>query len=140
MIVLDTNVISGLMHPAPDAALVGWIDRQPVDSLWLTSMTVMEVRFGIELLAHGRRRRRFVESFLRLLDETLRGRVLSFDREAADRAAEFAARRRVAGHPIEFRDAEIAGIVAAHNATLATRNIRDFESLAIQIANPWDRP
>jgi len=141
MIVLDTNVVSGLMNPQPDSALLHWMNRHPRDSFWLTSITVMEVRFGIELLSHGKRRRELYERFLRVLEDTLQGRVLSFDRDAAEKAAEFTARRQAAGRPVGFRDSEIAGIVLVRGATLATRNIRDFQDLSIQLTNPWeDRP
>jgi toxin FitB len=141
MIILDTNVVSGLMNPLPDGALLRWLDQHPLDTIWLTSITIMEVRFGIELLSHGRRRREISDRFSRLLEEKLQGRILSFDREAAEKAAEFTARRRVAGRPVGFRDSEIAGIVLVRGATLATRNVRDFQDFSIQLTNPWeDRP
>ncbi|HEY6577867.1 MAG TPA: type II toxin-antitoxin system VapC family toxin [Rhizomicrobium sp.] len=139
MIVLDTNVVSGIMQPLPDGILLEWLDRRPVDLLWLTSVTIMEVRFGIELMAHGRRRRQLTEAFVRLQEKTLQGRILPFDRESAERSAEFSAKRRLAGRPVEFRDVETAGIAAARGATLATRNIRDFDGMGIDIVNPWER-
>ena len=137
MIVLDTNVVSGIMQAAPDRALVRWLDSRRLSDLWVTSITMMEVTLGVELLAHGRRRRQIAEAFRSLLDETLGGRVLPFERNAAEKSAEFTAQRRRDGRPIEFRDAEIAGIVAARDATLATRNVRDFANLSIAIQDPW---
>lgn len=135
--VLDTNVVSSLMRPVPEESVLRWSNQEPLSSLWITSITVMEVRFGIELLSRGHRQTQIERAFANLLERTLQGRILAFDRDAAERAAEFAAARRKAGGPIEFRDAEIAGIVAAHTATLATRNVADFEGLAIRLVNPW---
>ncbi len=139
MIVLDTNVISALMQRHPGGIAVSWLDRQPPESVWTTAVTVFEVCFGLELLAPGRRRRRLEEAFARALDEDFEGRVLAFDRPAAREAGAIAANNRRAGRPVEFRDAQIAGIVATRRATLATRNTRHFDNLGIAIVNPWDQ-
>ena len=129
MIVLDTNVISAVMRREPDPVVVAWLDRRPPESIWTTAVTVFEVHFGLELLAPGRRRRQLEEAFARALEEDLEGRVLPFERTAAREAALIAARRRRAGRPVEVRDVQIAGIVVARRATLATRNTRHFEDL-----------
>jgi hypothetical protein len=137
VILLDTNVISALMRREPDPAVVGWLDGLPAESVWVTSITVFEVRFGLDLLASGRRRRQLEEAFAKALEEDFENRVLSFDRAAAEAAAEIAARERRAGRTIEIRDVQIAGIAAARRATLATRNVRHFEGLGIVLVNPW---
>lgn len=137
MIVLDTNVISALMRREPDPAMIAWLDGLPVESVWITSITVFEVRFGLDLLAAGRRRRQLEEAFAKALEEDFEGRVLSFDRAAAEAAAEIAARERRMGRTIEIRDVQIAGIAAARKATLATRNVRHFEGLGVNLVNPW---
>lgn len=137
MIVLDTNVISGLMQRDPDPDLIAWLDDQPSDSIWTTSITVFEVRFGIDLLAQGRRRQQLEESFAAAVAEDLGGRVLTFDELAAGAAGVIAAREQRAGRTIEVRDAEIAGIVAARRATLATRNTRHFAKTGIKLVDPW---
>jgi toxin FitB len=137
MIVLDTNVVSEIMQPAPERSVRNWLGQHDLDLLWLTSVTVFEIRFGIETLAQGRKRSQIMAAFELLLNEKLQGRVLSFDRAAAEVAAEFAARRRAMGRPVEIRDIEIAGIAAARRATLVTRNVRDFEGLGLKIENPW---
>lgn len=137
MIVLDTNVVSALMRAPPDQIVVAWLDSYPLDMLCVTSVNVFETRSRLEMLAEGRKRRQLEAAFLRLQDEKLGGRVLPFDRRAAEAAATFLARRRAAGRPVEFRDAQIAGIVASNGATLATRNVRDFQDFAIELANPW---
>ncbi len=139
MIVLDTNVLSALMLREPDLTAVAWLDRQPPESVWTTAITVFEIRFGLERLAPGRRRRQLEGAFVRALDEDFQGRVLGFDHEAALVAARQAAERRTAGKPVDFRDIEIAGIVSARRATLATRNVPHFSDLGIELVDPWAR-
>ena len=137
MIVLDTNVLSALMRTEPDAAVVSWLDRQSPESIWTTAVTVLEVRFGLELLAEGRRRQHIEMAFAQMLQQDLQNRVLPFDRAAAEEAARLAARRQRSGRPVDFRDTEIAGIVLIRRATLATRNLRHFEDLEIALVDPW---
>lgn len=136
MILLDTNVLSALMQNEPDQAVVAWLDEQPSESIWTTSITVFEVRMGLELLAEGRRRRRLEQEFDRLLDDDLDGRVQLFDYAAANAAGTIAAEQQRAGRTVEIRDVQIAGIASARKATLATRNIRHFEGLGIHLVNP----
>ncbi|HWS93293.1 MAG TPA: type II toxin-antitoxin system VapC family toxin [Mycobacterium sp.] len=137
MILLDTNVLSALMQRNPDEAVIRWLDAQPAESIWTTSITVLEVRTGIELLDPGRRRSQLEEAFARLLSDDLSGRVQSFDEAAAMAAGTIAAVRQRAGRPVEIRDVQIAGIASARRATLATRNTRDFENIGIEVVNPW---
>lgn len=137
MIVLDTNVLSALMLREPDPAAVAWLDGQPAESIWTTAVTVFEVRFGLELLVPSRRRRALELAFSRAIAEDLEGRVLPFDEEAAQAAAARAAQRQRTGRRVDFRDLEIAGIVSARRATLATRNVRHFRDLGIVVVDPW---
>lgn len=137
MILLDTNVVSALMQRDADPVVVSWLDGLPARSVWTTSISVFEVRFGICLLAEGRRRRQLEEAFSTALEDDLEGRVLSFDSSAAEAAARIAVERRRAGRTIEVRDVEIAGIAAARKATLATRNLRHFEGLGLRLVDPW---
>jgi toxin FitB len=138
MIILDTNVVSAMMLAEPDRAVARWLDRQPRDLVWLTSVTVLEVRFGILSMPQGRKSRQREEAFARIHEDDLRGQVFPFDTAAALQAAQFAAMRRSMGRPVEFRDIEIAGIAAARNATLATRNVADFDGFSIDLVNPWN--
>jgi predicted nucleic acid-binding protein len=137
VIILDTNVLSALMRKVPDADVVGWLDRQPSASVWITSITLFEARLGIALLPDGKRRRTLTSDFGRLLEEDLENRVLDFDTGAANEAAELAARRQRAERPIDIRDTQIAGIALARHATLATRNTRHFADLEINVIDPW---
>jgi predicted nucleic acid-binding protein len=137
MIILDTNVLSALMRTAPEAAVVAWLDRQPAESVWITSITLFEARLGLALLPSGRRRQTLEVAFARLLLEDLENRVLDFDSAAAIEAASLAAERQKNGRPVDMRDTQIAGIALARRATLATQNIRHFADLNISIVNPW---
>jgi predicted nucleic acid-binding protein len=136
MIILDTNVLSALMRTAPEAAVVAWLDRQPPESVWITSITLFEARLGLALLPSGRRRQTLEVAFARLLLEDLENRVLDFDSAAAIEAASLAERQKN-GRPVGIRDTQIAGIALARRATLATQNIRHFADLKISIVNPW---
>lgn len=137
MIVLDTNVLSALMQSRPEPAVVRWLDAQAVESVWITSITLFEVRMGLALLPAGRRRKALETAFEQLLVEDLENRVLAFDEAAARRAAELAAARQRAGRPVDFRDTQIAGVVLARRAVLATRNVRHFQELDTAVVNPW---
>src|SRR5512139_1617474 len=122
MILLDTNVLSALMRDTPDPAVVHWLDNQPAESIWTTSVTVFEIRTGIELLTPSRRRKRLDEMFAQLLSEDLDGRVQSFDLAAAIAAGTVAASQQRSGRSVEIRDMQIIGIAASRRATIATRN------------------
>lgn len=137
MIILDTNVLSALMRTLPEAPVVAWLDRQPAESVWITSITLFEARFGLALLPTGRRRQTLESAFARLLKDDLENRVLDFDSAAAAEAAVLAAERQKAGRPVDMRDTQIAGIVLARRATFATRNARHFGDLKIPIVDPW---
>jgi len=137
MIILDTNVLSALMRASPDASVVTWLDRQPAESVWITSITLFEARFGLALLPRGRRRQALETSFAQLLQQDLQNRVLDFDSAAATQAALLAAVRQRSGKPVDIRDTQIAGIALARRATLATRNVRHFADLTVPVVDPW---
>jgi toxin FitB len=135
MIILDTNVISAAMQA--DASVIDWLDRQPRLSIWTTTVTVLEIRFGLEIMPAGRRRTEREASFARVVSEKLQGRVLPFDERAAEETAVVMAIRHRAGQPRELRDSMIAGIALAQQATLATRNVRHFDDLNVLVVDPW---
>ena len=138
MIILDTNVLSALMRTAPETAVVRWLDHQPAESIWITSITLFETRLGLALLPRGRRRQLLEAAFERLFQEDLESRVLDFDRAAATEAAMLAATRHRAGRPVDMRDTQIAGIALARRAALATRNIKHFRDLNVTVIDPWE--
>ena len=119
--------------------VIAWMNRQARPSVWTTSVSVYETRFGIELLASGRRRRGLEEIFGRFIKEALDHRVLTFDLSAAEAAGAIAAKQRRTGRPVEVRDVLIAGIVAAQKATLATHNTRHFAGIGLPLVDPSSR-
>jgi toxin FitB len=137
VIILDTNVLSALMRRDTEPVAIAWLNGQPSESLWTTAITVFEIHFGIRILAEGRRRRRLEDAFAEAIESDLDGRILAFDRKAAEAAASIAAEQRRAGRPVEIRDLLIAGIATAHRATLATRNMRHFRNLGVALVDPW---
>lgn len=137
MIVLDTNVLSALMRQSADQKVVDWLDKQPRSSIWTTSVTILEIRFGLQILPLGKRRSVLMQAFEKALVDKIEGRVAAFDTVAAQQAGDLMALRHKKGRPGELRDTMIAGIVLACHATLATRNTSHFEDLSIRVVNPW---
>ena len=137
MLILDTNVLSEILRPTPDAAVLVWLEAQPRSQLFTTAITRAEILYGISLLSKGPRRQKLQTVARAIFDEDLEDKVLAFDGPAADQSAQIAARRTQAGKPISQLDAMIAAIAKAQQARLATRNIRDFVDCDIQIIDPW---
>lgn len=138
MIILDTNVLSALMRFEPDTAVVSWLDDQVAESIWITSITLFEARFGLALLPDGAHRQQLTARFDELLASDFENRVLLFDQPAARQAANLAAQRKHAGRPVDMRDTFIAGIALARKARIATRNTRHFDDLPGTVINPWE--
>ena len=137
MIVLDTNVLSELMRPAPDPAVERWLADQPAASVFISAITEAELRYGVALLPSGKRRSTIAAEIEGMLGEEFSGRILPFDSPAAVAFAEIAADRRQAGRPISQADAQIAAIARSRGAALATRNVSDFEGCGVEVVNPW---
>ncbi len=136
MIVVDTNVLSELMRPRPDTRVMAWFEALETDDVSITAITVGEIRRGVERLPLGRRRDELTMVADRLLDG-LADRVLPFDRPAAERWGVLMATLEREGRPIGNLDVQIASIVHAHRATLATRNVRDFDDCGITVVDPF---
>jgi predicted nucleic acid-binding protein len=136
MIILDTNVLSALMYRTPDRSVVAWLDRQPRTSIWTTSVTVLEVRFGLQIMPDGKRRSVLIRAFEAVLDK-IDHRVVAFDVAAAQQAADLMAFGHKHGRPGELRDTMIAGIALTQHATLATRNTAHFDDISVPLVDPW---
>jgi toxin FitB len=136
MIILDSNVISELMRPAPEGKVIAWLNRQPETSIWTTAVSVMEVRFGLQVMPRGKRQEIYSRGFENLLDG-IDHRIAPFDTETAKHAGSLMASRKIRGRRRELRDTMIAGIVLANHATLATRNVRDFDDIGAKLIDPW---
>ena len=137
MILLDTNVLSELMRPAPSAAVENWISNQPAAAIFISAITEAELRYGLALLPDGRRQRQLVAQAEAMLTEDFAGRILPFDSPATCAYARIAAARRLSGRPISQADAQIAAIAASRGAAIATRNIADFRECGIDLVDPW---
>ncbi|WP_250451888.1 type II toxin-antitoxin system VapC family toxin [Caballeronia sp. ATUFL_M2_KS44] len=138
MIVLDTNVLSEVLRPAPEPRVLSWLANQPRAALFTTSVTRGEIFYGIRLLPAGARREALWAATQVIFDEDFAGRVLNFDSDAADAYARIAVSRRSAGKPISQFDAMIAAVTLSRGASLATRNVKDFVECEIEIIDPWN--
>jgi hypothetical protein len=139
MIILDTNVISEPLRPAGDPAVLTWLDQQDIDTLYLTAVTVAELRFGIATLPVGKRKHRLEEDFEQRILSLFEGRVLPFDEAATMAYALIRSKARSTGNTIGLADAFIAAIAAHHRFTIATRDVGPFEAAEISVINPWVR-
>lgn len=138
MVVLDTNVLSELMKPDPDEAVLDWVAARPPLGLFTTSIAQAEILHGILLLPGGKRRAALEAAAQAMFEEDFAGRILSFGPHAAPAYARIAVRRRRAGKPISQFDAQIAAVARCTGATIATRNVADFEGCGVDVVDPWD--
>lgn len=137
MIVLDTNVVSELMRGSPQQTVLAWFGAQSPSSLFVTTVTEAEILTGIALLPYGRRQRGLSEAATRVFTTLFAGRILVFDSDAANIYAEIFAQRHAAGRPISQADCQIAAIARSREASIATRNVTDFEGIEVELIDPW---
>lgn len=140
MIILDTNVLSEFVRPDPAPAVLAWLDAEDRHLVGTTAVTVAEQLAGVARLPAGRRRDQLTEEVLRVLESAIGDQILPFDVAAARHYAQVMAARYAAGQPISVPDAQIAAICRQHAATLATRNVKDFEGTGVELINPWESP
>lgn len=137
MILLDTNVVSEPLRPAPDARVIAWIDAQPLETLFLSAVTVAELRAGVALLPSGKRRSGLHESLETRVLPLFAGRVLPFDLACTHAYAKLMTEARAAGLAIASADGYIAAIAAANGLAVATRDTGPFEAAGAAVINPW---
>jgi predicted nucleic acid-binding protein len=137
MILLDTNVISETQRQEPNARVLDWIDAQALETLYLSAITVAELRAGIALIPAGKRRDRLHENLEKHLLPMFTNRVLSFDMACTKAYAELLAKSRAAGLAVETADAFIAAVALANGFTVATRDTTPFEAAGLNVINPW---
>ncbi|MFN0192094.1 MAG: type II toxin-antitoxin system VapC family toxin [Aestuariivirga sp.] len=137
MIVLDTNVISELLRPAPDAAVARWAAAMRPRSFYTTAISEAELLLGVALMPTGRRRDNLAATLAAIFAGVLEDRILGFDSASAPHYVAIVARRRDIGRPIAQSDAQIAAICRRHGAAIATRDAGGFDGLEIEIVNPW---
>ena len=138
MILLDTNVVSELMRPLPAPKVLEWLDGQPAADIWISAVTVGEIRLGIALLPDGQRKERLAGLAEAMFQQDFSESCLSYDRLAAAEYAGIVATRTRLGRPISVEDAQIAAIARSAGLTLATRNTKDFSDIEkLPLVNPW---
>ena len=137
MILLDTNVVSELMRPQPNAGVLDWAARQAASDLFLSTISEAELRYGVEILPAGERRDRLLDAVEAMLRDEFAGRILPFDSAAAQAYASIAAARRAAGRGIAHADCQIAAIARSRGASVATRDVGDFRGLRVNLIDPW---
>ena len=137
MIVLDTNVLSECWRKSPNIQVLTWLAAQPQASLFTTTVVESEILYGVQLLADGARKNALSLAVKAVFNDNLTGRVLTYDQDAARSYAEIASNRKKMGKPISQFDEMIAAVAHSRGATLATRNVKDFEGCAIQLVDPW---
>ena len=138
MIILDTNVLSEILHPTPADSVGRWIQAQPSTSLFTTTICEAEIFYGLALMPVGRRRTRLELAVTAIFEEDFAERILPFDSTAARAFAAIAAQRRGLGRPISQLDGQIAAITHSRGATLATRDVADFVDCGIRVVSPWE--
>lgn len=138
MILLDTNVLSELMRAKPDPQVLAWVDAQPSRELVICSITVAEILYGIARMPDGKRKQGLLDLATAMFDEDFAGYILPFDADAAVHYAEIAADSEARGKVVDMADAQIAAIGRKHDAVIATRNVRHFESLGVALIDPWN--
>ncbi|MBS9437951.1 type II toxin-antitoxin system VapC family toxin [Photorhabdus noenieputensis] len=138
MIILDTNVISEPLRQAPESRVIKWLDAQPIETLYLSAITVAELRFGLASLPIGKRRDKLQENLEKQVLPLFTGRVLSFDMSASQSYGELMAKARIAGLAISVADGYIAATAAANGMIVATRDVSPFEAAGVNVINPWE--
>jgi hypothetical protein len=138
MILLDTNVVSELMRPVPEPKVLLWLDARPAADIWISAVTVGEIRLGLALLPDGQRKERLAGLAEAMFEQDFADGCLSYDVLAAVEYAAIVATRTRLGRPISVEDAQIAAIARSGGLTLATRNTKDFSDIEeLSLVNPW---
>jgi len=137
MIVVDTNVISEVMRPQPSSAVLNWLNAQDSNLLFITTVTLAEIGYGLRILPDGLRRRQLQTRFEQFIAQAFEERVLDFTAPAAHAYAEIMGHRKEKGRAMSLPDGKIGSIAHAHGFASATRNIKDFEGCNIELINPF---
>ena len=137
VLLLDTNVVSEMLRPAPNPAVESWVGERPAAHLYFTAVGEAELRYGVAMLPAGQRKDALATAIEGILREDFEDRILPFDSGAARAYADIAAAHRAAGRTVAPADCQIAAIARFRGMTVATRNVRDFENSGIALVDPW---
>ena len=138
MIIIDTNIISEMMKVSPSTKVMTWMDKHQAIELFITTTTIAEIFYGINVLPDGNRKRSLEDSFNKTLEFAFKHRILSFDEAAAQLYGEIMGKRKMLGRPLSIFDGQIASIAIANKFSIATRNVRDFIDCEINLINPFE--
>ena len=139
MIILDTNVVSEFMTSPPADPVLNWLNAQDTTLLYLSTITIAEIGFGLSVMPAGKRRRLLSERFEQFVATAFDQRILSFDEDAARIYGEILCHRREIGPPMSTLDGQIAAIARSRDFGVATRNVKDFEECQIVLVNPFSQ-
>ncbi|MCI5167385.1 MAG: type II toxin-antitoxin system VapC family toxin [Candidatus Electrothrix sp. GM3_4] len=137
MILLDTNIVSEVMRRKPSDQVLNWLNQQSYGTLFISSSIIAEICYGLRILPVGQRRQLLETRFEQFIAQGFAGRIIVFDESAARVYAEIMGRCKEKGRPMSLPDGQIAAVAQAGHLSLATRNIRDFESCGIELINPF---
>ena len=138
MIVVDTNVVSAFMTSAPPPSVLTWLNAQEAENLYLTTISVAEIRYGLRVMPEGKRRRLLEARFQQFIATAFEARILAFDEKAAHQYAEIKGHRRKIGRPMSDLDGQIAAIASIRGFAIATRNVKDFDNCGLNLINPFE--
>ncbi len=138
MIILDTNIVSEFMTSPPASQVLNWLNAQDVASLYLSTITLAEIHYGLSVMPEGKRRRLLGERFEQFVDQAFTQRILPFDEVAAQSYGEIMGHRKSIGRPMSSMDGQIAALAQSRGFSVATRNTKDFEHCQINLINPFD--
>ncbi|WP_299881632.1 type II toxin-antitoxin system VapC family toxin [uncultured Cocleimonas sp.] len=138
MILLDTNIVSEMMRPDPNSNVISWLNEQQTPQLFLSSITIAEVGYGLYVLPEGKRKQQLQLRFEQFTKKAFSYRILDFTEQAAKNFARVMGDKHQAGRPMSVPDGQIAAIALANGFALATRNIKDFEDCGVELLNPFE--
>lgn len=138
MIIIDTNVVSEVMRPAPNEWVGAWLREQPAEKLHVTAITSAELLYGLALMPDGRRKHALAHAIQTFFEDWIHNPILPFQDDDAVHYARLSASRRKLGRPVRELDGQIAAIATSYGFAVATRNVHDFEGCGIRVINPWE--
>lgn len=137
MILLDTNVISELMKTSPSFKVIDWLDQQDTTQLFISTITIAEITYGLQALPAGSRKTSLENAFIKVIQNAFQSRIFSFDEAAAYQYGKIMIQRKESGHPMSMFDGQICAIAYTQRTAIATRNIRDFSDCGVDLINPF---
>ncbi len=137
MIILDTNIISEVMRPLPDQNVIQWLNKQKSDNLYVSSISIAEINYGLYALPQGKRKQQLKNRFKQFINKAFCYRILDFDKQAAILYGQIMGEGKLTGHPMNVLDGQIAAIALHHGFAVASRNVKDFNYCGVEIINPF---